>query len=197
MASGIIEMVPLIEVINDEPVVFDGNLTGIQGNYGAGKSRFAQAIGSLILKNDKDLIISGMRVNKMAFNKYVLIYIDTERSKKDRLPKAIQQIKRNAGFERCQEVQGFEYATLRGVSRVSRRRVVQSYLSDMRLKYEGYKLFFVLDITTDMVRSFNDEVDSMAFLDFLNDLIDEYECTGIFSYPCKQRWQRFFRPFRG
>ena len=70
---------------NDYDLFYPNALNVIQGKMGAHKSRFVGDIASLLLKDDGNSTLSGMKLGPVKLTP-VVCYIDTERNKMDQLP---------------------------------------------------------------------------------------------------------------
>jgi hypothetical protein len=102
-------------------------------------------------------------------------YIDTERNFKEEFPRAIKSIRANAGDY---SEANFRFTSLKKVNRKDRLNAVKLYLTNICAD-TSRDTFVILDVVTDCIGNFNDVEESLAFLDFVGNLCEEYEVTVL------------------
>lgn len=159
-----------------ENIIFPNSINIIQGKSGVHKSRLAQHFVSTFLKENNDFSDALLGLDaKQTVN---VVYVDTERSIKEQFPKAIQEIRLNAGFNKEHEITDFDFTSLINIPRGERLSMTKSYINEQRKK-TGKHIVFVLDIATDFIKNFNDVEESMELVDFLNETINNANVTFI------------------
>ena len=109
----------------------------------------------------------------------VVVYIDTERDLSYQLPKVFRALLEGASIEPLMyDPENFQYTSLVNISRSDRLNAMRTYLTDLR-QGTVKPLIIVLDVATDCVRSFNDEGESLEFVDFLNFLVNNTDSTVL------------------
>lgn len=161
----------MIISINDVPLGTQGNLFGITGGEGTGKSNY---VGSLIagtLRNADFLIDTlGTTINPNSDNKAVLLY-DTEQSEVQ-LYKNIGNILRRSKQTKMPE--SFKAYCLTSMSRKERLQAIVQSMDKFYYQYGGIQLV-VIDGIADLVRCANDEAESVGVIDEL------YRLAGIYK----------------
>lgn len=166
-----------ILILNDKPLIYPRTITVIQGKSGTHKSRLAEHICSVLLRNnDYEADLLGMKSNE---RNHLICYVDTERNLSEQFPYAIQQIKINSGYNISSDVDNLDTVSLIRIDRTNRFKELRNYLEkNLRQKYNGH-IFVVLDVLTDLVENFNDPRDSMRLIDLLNSAINTYDVTFL------------------
>lgn len=159
----------------DKGSIFPNTINVVQGQNGSHKSRFAQLLSSLILV-EADTEIGGFYLR--SDKKYILAYIDTERNIVGQFPNAIQMIQRQANIPIEQDPPNFKYTSFIPIPRNERIEALKDYVLNLRKIYDA-PLFVVLDIATDFINDFNNSQQSMEFIDFLNEMINNNDITFL------------------
>lgn len=170
--SSITHTTPLL-YFEDIELVKKNTIVITQGKFGSHKSRHTESIISLILSKDSNESYIGLRKGECSLS---AIYIDTERNIAEEFPLAIQRVCKNAGYSPYETPGNFYYTSIKDLPRNERLTAVKEYITYIRERTTDHLCVF-LDVLTDCVRSFNDEAESLAFLDFLGNLADKYNCT--------------------
>jgi hypothetical protein len=164
----------MIISINHVPLGTQGNLLGITGGEGTGKSNY---VGSLIagtlLRNglsDDDIDTLGSTVQPNTEKKAVLLY-DTEQSE-NQLYKNIANILRRSDNTSMPDF--FKAYCLTSMSRKERMQAIVQSMDKFYYQYGGIQLV-VIDGIADLVRCANDEAESIAVIDEL------YRLAGIYK----------------
>jgi DNA primase (bacterial type) len=161
----------MIISINDVPLGTQGNLFGITGGEGTGKSNY---VGSLIAGTirEADIMIDtlGTDVNPNKAEKAVLLY-DTEQSE-TQLYKNISNILKRSKQNAMPEY--FKAYCLTSMSRKERLQAITQSMDKFYYQYGGIQLV-VIDGIADLIRCANDETESVAVIDEL------YRLAGIYK----------------
>ncbi|MDR1632946.1 MAG: toprim domain-containing protein [Dysgonamonadaceae bacterium] len=161
----------MIISINDVPLGTQGNLLGITGGEGTGKSNY---VGSLIAGTVRDASFSidtlGTTILPNTANKAVLLY-DTEQSE--------VQLYKNIGniLKRGKQSAMPDYFKAYCLTSMSRKERLQAIVQSMdRFYYQfGGIQMVVIDGIADLVRCANDEAESVGVIDEL------YRLAGIYK----------------
>ncbi|MGC4130158.1 MAG: toprim domain-containing protein, partial [Bergeyella sp.] len=156
--------------INDVPLGTQGNLMGLTGGEGTGKSNY---VGSLIagtLCQDDYTDTLGTHILPNTEGKAVLLY-DTEQSE-TQLYKNISGILKRSGRENMPEY--FKAYCLAGMSRKERMQAILQSMDKFYYQFSGIHLV-VIDGIADLIRCANDEGESVALIDEL------YRMAGIYK----------------
>jgi hypothetical protein len=159
----------MIISINDVPLGTQGNLFGITGGEGTGKSNYAGSLiaGAIRKSGNVDTLGTGILPN--GNNKAVLLY-DTEQSEVQ-LYKNISNILRRGKLGTMPEY--FKAYCLTGMSRKERMQAIIHSMDKFYYEYGGIHLV-VIDGIADLVRCANDEAESVGIIDEL------YRLAGIY-----------------
>ena len=161
----------MIISINDVPLGTQGNLFGITGGEGTGKSNY---VGSLIAGTirhaDFSIDTLGTTINPNADNKVVLLY-DTEQSEVQ-LYKNIGNILRRSKQNKMPDF--FKAYCLTSMSRKERLQAIVQSMDKFYYQYGGIQMV-VIDGIADLVRCANDEAESVGIIDEL------YRLAGIYK----------------
>jgi len=165
----------MIISINDVPIGTQGNLLGITGGEGTGKSNY---IGSLLagtIRNANFLNVSevdtlGTTILPNTTNKAVLLY-DTEQSEVQ-LYKNITNVLRRVKLTAMPPY--FKAYTLTSMSRKERMNAIVQSMDKFYYQYGGIQMV-VIDGIADLVKCANDEAESIAVIDEL------YRLAGIYK----------------
>ena len=159
--------------VNDVPLGTYDNLFCITGGEGTGKSNYVSAIiaGTLPVE-DSDHIpdLLGLDVCPNTQNKVVLHY-DTEQSEYQ-LHKNIGKTLRRAGIDYMPEF--YRPVFLAALSRKERLQLIKDSMDLYHHRFNGIHLV-VIDGIGDLIRSANDETESVALVDEL------YRLAGIYN----------------
>lgn len=156
--------------INDVPLGTQGNLLGITGGEGTGKSNFAGSLiaGTVREKENIDTLGTVIRQNKD--NRAVLLY-DTEQSD-SQLYKNIASILKRGGNKTMPSY--FKAYCLTSMSRKERMQAIIQSMDKFYYQFGGIRMV-VIDGIADLVRCANDEAESIAVIDEL------YRLAGIYK----------------
>lgn len=159
--------------VNDVPLGTYDNLFCITGGEGTGKSNYVSAIiaGTLPIDNSEckpDLL--GLDVYPNAKSKVVLHY-DTEQSEYQ-LHKNIGKTLRRAGIDYMPDF--YRPVFLAALSRKERLQLIKDSMDLYHHRFGGIHLV-VIDGIADLIRSANDETESIAIVDEL------YRLAGIYN----------------
>jgi hypothetical protein len=160
---------PIISV-NDVPLGTQGNLLGITGGEGTGKSNY---VGSLIagtIRQAEKTDTLGTTVQRNRDGKAVLLY-DTEQSEVQLYKNISSILKRgkNESMPPC-----FKAYCLTGMSRKERLQAIVQSMDKFYYQYGGIQMI-VIDGIADLVRCANDEAESVGVIDEL------YRLAGIYK----------------
>lgn len=160
---------PVVSV-NDVPLGAYDNLFCITGGEGTGKSNYVSAIiaGTLPSEHKPDLL--GLDVCPNTKNKVVLHY-DTEQSEYQ-LHKNIGKTLRRAGINYMPDF--YRPVFLAALSRKERLQLIKDSMDLYHHRFGGIHLV-VIDGIADLIRSANDETESIAIVDEL------YRLAGIYN----------------
>jgi len=156
--------------INDVPLGTQGNLFGITGGEGTGKSNYVGSLiaGTICETNDIDSLGTTVLQNKE--NKAVLLY-DTEQSEVQ-LYKNISGILRRGRLEKMPT--NFKAYCLTSMSRKERMQAIVQSMDKFYYQFDGIQMV-VIDGIADLVRCANDEAESVGIIDEL------YRLAGIYK----------------
>ncbi|MDD3039261.1 AAA family ATPase [Bacteroides sp.] len=155
----------------DVPLGTQGNLFGITGGEGTGKSNYVAAIvAGCICSPDVDVDTLGIEVATNNKQKAVLLY-DTEQSEVQLFKNATKLLTRAKQPDKPEEFKAF---CLTGMSRKERLNAIVQSMDKFYYQYGGIQLV-VIDGIADLVKSANDEVESVAVIDEL------YRLAGIYN----------------
>jgi hypothetical protein len=156
--------------INEVPLGTQGNLLGITGGEGTGKSNY---VGSLIagtIREKENIDTLGTSVERNSANKAVLLY-DTEQSE-------VQLYKNISGVLRrgkCAAMPPyFKAYCLTSMSRRERMQAIVQSMDRFYYQFGGIQMV-VIDGIADLVRCANDEAESIGIIDEL------YRLAGIYK----------------
>ena len=156
--------------INDVPLGTQGNLLGITGGEGTGKSNF---VGSLIagtISKASHVDTLGTVIQQNREDKAILLY-DTEQSE-TQLYKNISSILKRGKVENMPGY--FKAYCLTSMSRKERIQAIIESMDKYYYQYNGIQMV-VIDGIADLVRCANDEAESIGVIDEL------YRLAGIYK----------------
>lgn len=160
-----------IVTINNVPLATTGNLFCITGSEGTGKSHFASAIVAGALQDTDSIGIDtlGLNISHNKQEKAVLLY-DTEQSESQLYKNIASTIKRARLMQMPDYFKAFYLATM------SRKERLESIRNTMDLYYHRYRgiKVVIIDGIADLVRSSNDEIESINLIDELYRLASIY-----------------------
>jgi hypothetical protein len=155
--------------INDVPLGTQGNLLGITGGEGTGKSNYVGSlIAGTITQSDRTDTL-GTNIQRNSANKAVLLY-DTEQSE-TQLYKNISGILRRGKSENMPAY--FKAYCLTSMSRKERMQAIVQSMDKFYYQFGGIQMV-VIDGIADLVRCANDEAESVGVIDEL------YRLAGIY-----------------
>lgn len=162
------------EVISagDVPLGTEGNLLCVTGGEGTGKSNYVAALIAGALANRSTQVDTlGVSVSENIESKAVLLY-DTEQSEVQLYKNATNLLKRAKLYPTMPKYFNAFYLTA-----MSRKERLQSIEQSMDMYYHQYGgiHLVVIDGIADLIRSANDEVESIAIIDNL------YRLAGIYK----------------
>jgi archaellum biogenesis ATPase FlaH len=160
----------MIISINDVPLGTQGNLLGITGGEGTGKSNY---VGSLIagaIRNALSVDTLGTTISTNYAQKAVLLY-DTEQSEMQ-LYKNISNILRRS--KQNSMLPCFKAYCLTSMSRKERLHAIVQSMDKFYYQYGGIQMV-VIDGIADLIRCANDEAESVGIIDEL------YRLAGIYK----------------
>ena len=157
--------------INEVPLGKQGNLLGVTGGEGTGKSNY---VGSLIAGTVRNANLSidtlGTAILPNTANKAVLLY-DTEQSEVQ-LYKNIANILKRAKSEKMPAY--FKAYSLTSMSRKERMQAIVQSMDKFYYQFSGIQMV-VIDGVADLIRCANDEAESVGVIDEL------YRLAGIYK----------------
>ena len=161
-----------VVAVNDVPLGTQDNLFCITGGEGTGKSNYIAAIlaGTLGRERLKAEQTLGLEVTANPKGLAVLHY-DTEQSEAQ-LYKNLEKTLRRAGVKSVPEFYHSLY--LASLSRKDRMKIIRESMDLFHHKHSGIHLV-VIDGIADLIRSANDETESIAIVDEL------YRLVGIYN----------------
>lgn len=157
--------------VNDVPLGTQGNILCITGGEGTGKSNYATAIASGTLLNEfgqTDTL--GLEVLPNTNKKAVLLY-DTEQSENQLYKNTTLLLKRANQREKPEWCKAFY---LNAMTRKERLQAIQTSMDYYYHLFGGIHLV-IIDGIADLVRSANDEIESIAIVEEL------YRLAGIYK----------------
>jgi len=171
-----IQTIPPLLTLNGDGVIWLNTIVVIMGAKGSHKSRLCEGLCALILNKKVKFNWIGFSHKDLYPKEYYLLYVDTERPLADQYPLALQGIIKRAGYEERPE--NFDFISLIKEPRVARFKIIQAYLERLRKEVE-LPIIVVIDVVTDLINNFNDPIESLAFIDWLNLMINEHQITFI------------------
>jgi hypothetical protein len=161
----------MIISINDVPIGTQGNLLGVTGGEGTGKSNY---VGSLIAGTVRNISSTvdtlGTTILPNTSKKAVLLY-DTEQSE-TQLYKNISGMLKRARLNAMPD--SFKAYCLTSISRKERMQAIIQSMDRFYYQFDGIQMI-VIDGIADLVRCANDEAESIAVIDEL------YRLAGIYK----------------
>ncbi|MBI1933440.1 MAG: PriCT-2 domain-containing protein [Ignavibacteriales bacterium] len=158
-------------------LIYPGTVNLIQGAFGSHKSRLAEHIISALL-NITDNKILGMECNKSEKESYI-IYSDTERES-EVIGYAFQNILEHAGYFHNSKIEDkFSIISFIEIPRKNRLDALKEFVNYKIEQYPNRNLIVVLDLLSDFVIDFNNQIESSNVLDFINDLRTSKNVTFI------------------
>mgnify|MGYP000915964948 FL=1 len=156
---------------SDLPLGTQGNLLGITGGEGTGKSNYVGSlIAGAIRKADVQIDTLGTTVNADGGSKAVLLY-DTEQSE-TQLYKNISNILRRSKQDKMPDY--FKAYYLTSMSRKERLQAIIQSMDKFYYQYGGIQMV-IIDGIADLIRCANDEAESVGIIDEL------YRLAGIYK----------------
>ena len=158
--------------INDVPLGTQGNLLGITGGEGTGKSNYAGSLiaGTIRETENIDIDTLGTKIQPNKGNKAVLLY-DTEQSEVQ-LYKNISSILKRGKLETMPIF--FKAYCLTSMSRKERMQAIVQSMDKFYYQFGGIQMV-IIDGIADLVRCANDEAESIGVIDEL------YRLAGIYK----------------
>ena len=155
----------------DVPLGTQGNLFGITGGEGTGKSNYVAAIvAGCICPAGAEVDTLGIQIATNSKHKAVLLY-DTEQSEVQLFKNVSNLLARAKQPDKPEELKAF---CLTGMSRKERLHAIVQSMDKFYYQYGGIQLV-VIDGIADLVKSANDEAESVAVIDEL------YRLAGIYN----------------
>jgi len=165
------ELSRMVVGVNGVPIGSCGNLLCVTGGEGVGKSHYISSIIAGALSKDeldKDMTL-GLDIAKNRHQKAVLLF-DTEQSEAQ-LYKNVSMILKRSGFDSKPE--HFHPVYMTAMSRNERLTLIRDALDLLYYRHKGIQIV-VIDGVADLVRSANDEQESISIVDDLYKLADIY-----------------------
>ena len=165
------ELSRMVVGVNGVPIGSCGNLLCVTGGEGVGKSHYISSIIAGALSKDeldKDMTL-GLDIARNRHQKAVLLF-DTEQSEAQ-LYKNVSMILRRSGFDSKPE--HFHPVYMTAMSRNERLALIRDALDMLYYRHKGIQIV-VIDGVADLVRSANDEQESISIVDDLYKLADIY-----------------------
>jgi archaellum biogenesis ATPase FlaH len=160
----------MIIFINDVPLGTQGNLLGITGGEGTGKSNYAGSLIAGAIRQTEKIDTLGTTVQQNKENKAVLLY-DTEQSD-TQLYKNISAVLKRGRLENMPPY--FKAYCLTSMSRKERMQAIVQSMDRFYYQFGGIQMV-VIDGIADLVRCANDEAESVGVIDEL------YRLAGIYK----------------
>lgn len=172
----IVDIEPIISIAGVN-IGTAGNLLGITGGEGTGKSCYIAALLSGAIKShESDIDTLGTTILPNKRNKAVLLY-DTEQST-EQLKKNTNSILRRANIEIEESPNEFKSFSLTSLSRKERLNIIAQSMDRYNFEFDGIHLV-VIDGVADLIRSANDEAESIAIIEHLYGLAAQYNTCII------------------
>lgn len=165
------ELSRMVVGVNGVPIGSCGNLLCVTGGEGVGKSHYISSIIAGALSKDeldKDMTL-GLDIARNRHQKAVLLF-DTEQSEAQ-LYKNVSMILKRSGFDSKPE--HFHPVYMTAMSRNERLTLIRDALDMLYYRHNGIQIV-VIDGVADLVRSANDEQESISIVDDLYKLADIY-----------------------
>jgi hypothetical protein len=160
----------MIISINDVPIGTQGNLLGITGGEGTGKSNYVGSLISGVIREQDKIDTLGTSILANSENKAVLLY-DTEQSE-IQLYKNISNILKRSKQHSMPSC--FRAYSLTSMSRKERLQAIIQSMDKFYYQFGGIAVV-AIDGIADLVRCANDEAESVAVIDEL------YRLAGIYK----------------
>ena len=160
----------MIISINDVPIGTQGNLLGITGGEGTGKSNYVGSLIAGVIREQDKIDTLGTSILANAENKAVLLY-DTEQSE-IQLYKNISNILKRSKQDSMPSC--FKAYSLTSMSRKERLQAIIQSMDKFYYQFGGIAVV-AIDGIADLVRCANDEAESVAVIDEL------YRLAGIYK----------------
>jgi hypothetical protein len=160
----------MIISINDVPLGTQGNLFGVTGGEGTGKSNYVGSLVSGAIRQSDDVDTLGTNILQNKDKKAVLLY-DTEQSEVQ-LYKNISNILRRGKVNDMPPY--FKAYCLTSMSRKERMQAIVQSMDKFHYQFGGIQLV-IIDGIADLVRCANDEAESVGVIDEL------YRLAGIYK----------------
>ncbi len=160
----------MIVSVNDVPLGTEGNLLGITGGEGTGKSNYVGRLIAGCITTENAIDSLGLSIKSNTHNQAVLWY-DTEQSEEQLYKNLQNALKRAKATDKPEYLHAFSLA---GMSRKERLQVIIQSMDKFYYQYDGIFLV-ILDGIADLVRTTNDEGESIELIDEL------YRLAGIYN----------------
>lgn len=157
-------------------IIYPNTINIVQGKAGSHKSRLTELLASCLLCNIPAIDFLGFRKSILKMNDYSILYVDTERNLKDQYPYALKKMISKAGLSVAPN--NFGFITLLNIPREKRFATLKAYLYDFKKQHPNHTVV-VLDVLTDCLINFNDPKESLALVDLLNAMINEFDITFL------------------
>jgi len=164
---------PSLVDIQGYSVLFKNTINLIQGQYGSHKSRFAEHLAGILINNNSRYLTKNGFIGKEACK---VIYVDTERSIKYNLPQTRMRISNIAGYY-CTKT-SLHLTSLIRTSKSNRLVDMVTYIDDIS-KFTNKHIVIVIDVVSDLVFDFNNQVESSILIGQLTSVLNELDCTVV------------------
>lgn len=176
-ASKAIVRSPPIISLNGKGIIWKRTINIIQGKYGSHKSRLAEMLCSLLIRDSNcETDFCGFTRNELLI--FFLAYVDSERNQSEQFPMAIQQVRKLAGLSPFDRHRRLIPYSLIGFKRQERLTALKAFVEAAMSKASNH-LFILLDVVTDCIGDFNNASESLELFDFLNRLINDHDITFL------------------
>lgn len=177
-ASKEIEDIKALFYLGDIPIG-SNSIIIIQGKTGSHKSRLAEAILTDLLAHINDTDSNVNILSKISSKNLYLLLVDTERNYHRQLPKAIRNIRINAGLNPNIVNKSIYTISLITIERKNRLIAIQKLIVEIRKNHNKKHIIILLDVLTDCITDFNRSDETMKLFDDLNKYINKGNCTVI------------------
>lgn len=160
------------------PVIYPNTNIVIQGKTGSHKSRFAAALGSLILMQKSGRKMYGF--SKENDWKVPVLYVDTERNKTEQLPMMLKALVEQTGLEKEELKDCFTILPLSESPRNLRLKILGEEINRLNAKQtHEYPLVVILDVVSDFSSDFNSVAETNSISDIMSYANSKFGSTII------------------
>ena len=164
--------------LQGRPFLYLNTINTIEGLQGTHKSRFAETLAGALLT--RDMYNSTSFMTKTISDDIYVAYVETERNYREQAPKAIQHIKKCAGYNINEVITNLMFWPLISIDRQKRLALLEKQLNGFFEKNGSEsKLVVILDLITDCITDFNSLADSFGIIDLMLRLNNRANATFI------------------